>query len=48
VQQGFKLQIPGTFLPIALGIGLVGAVGIEIVGRWSARRSGHSVAGHPA
>ncbi|MCU1357304.1 MAG: ATPase, P-type (transporting), superfamily, subfamily [Acidimicrobiales bacterium] len=40
IQDVFKLSMPASFLPIALGIGAAGAVGVEMVGRWADHRTG--------
>ncbi len=37
VRDAFQLAVPGALLPQALGLGAIGALGVEIVGRWSGR-----------
>jgi cation-transporting ATPase E len=39
-QHWFQLRMPVRVLPEVLGIGAVGAVGVEAAGRWADRRSG--------
>lgn len=37
VRDLFQLDVPAGLLPQALGIGAIGAVGVELVGRWAHR-----------
>jgi cation-transporting ATPase E len=39
VRKGFELQVPAAFLPQALAVGVAGAIGVELVSRWSNRVS---------
>jgi cation-transporting ATPase E len=37
VQEAFQLEVPGELLPQAVGIGVLGACGVELAGRWAER-----------
>lgn len=39
VQSAFEFSLPVHFLPVALAIGAAGAAGVEVVGRWTDRRT---------